>query len=71
MVQLDYRDEAIKLIDDGVVDAREIAIMAVKYMSMDEVKDMLNENALAPLTKEQLNYIIYDDPVFKSLFDEE
>ena len=45
---IDYRDEAIMLVDDGIIDARDLVIMAVKYMSQAEVKDMLDCNDIAP-----------------------
>tara|TARA_R110002020_G_C15790664_1_gene730162 strand:+ start:99 stop:257 length:159 start_codon:yes stop_codon:yes gene_type:complete len=48
---IDYRDEAIMLVDDGIIDARDLVIMAVKYMSQAEVKDMLDCNDIAPLTQ--------------------
>ena len=80
---IDYRDAAITLIDDGIVSAEDLAIMALKYMSQAEVQDMLDYNEIAPLTQSQKDYDIdndapltqsqkdYDidnDPMFKSLF---
>ena len=40
------RDDLIGMIDDGLLDAREVAIMCVKYMSADDVTDMMNENEI-------------------------
>ena len=65
---IDYRDVAITLIDDGIVSAEDLAIMAVKYMSQAEVKDMLDYNEITPLTQDQRVYDIDNDPMFKSLF---
>ena len=65
---INYRDEAIMLVDDGIIDARDLVIMAVKYMSQAEVKDMLDCNDIAPLTQEQKDYDIDNDPMFKGLF---
>ena len=65
---IDYRDAAITLIDDGIVSAEDLAIMALKYMSQAEVQDMLNYNGIAPLTQAQKDYDIDNDPMFKSLF---
>ena len=65
---IDYRDAAITLIDDGIVSAEDLAIMALKYMSQAEVKDMLDCNEIAPLTQAQKDYDIDNDPMFKSLF---
>lgn len=45
---IDYRNIAVELVDDGVVDAREMLLMALSYMSMDDVQDMLDANELSP-----------------------
>ena len=44
----DYRDHAIELVDDGMVDPMMMLTAALKYMSQDEVRDMLEINELLP-----------------------
>jgi DNA-binding GntR family transcriptional regulator len=43
---MDYRDRCIELVEDGMVDPMMMLIAAVKYMSQDEVKEMLEINEL-------------------------
>jgi hypothetical protein len=43
----DYRDQAIELADAGLVDARDLLLMALNYMSQDDVADMLDANELS------------------------
>ena len=42
------RDYALELIDEGQLNARDFAIMCVKYMSMRDVEQMLEANELDP-----------------------
>lgn len=44
---IDARDQAIELVEDGTVDAKAMLIMALKYMSTDDVADMLDSNELS------------------------
>jgi hypothetical protein len=44
--KMDYRDYLIELVDDGLLDAREALIMLVKWMSQDDVKDVLTANEI-------------------------
>jgi hypothetical protein len=44
---IDARDQAIELVEDGSVDAKAMLIMALKYMSNDDVADMLDSNELS------------------------
>ena len=44
----DPRDYALELIDEGMLNARDFAIMCVKYMSTDDVEDMLHANEIDP-----------------------
>lgn len=44
----DFRNIAVELVDDGVVSARDLLLMALKYMSQDDVADMLDANELSP-----------------------
>ena len=43
----DYKEKAFDLIDNGLVSAEDMAIMAIKYMSVDDVEDMLDANELS------------------------
>ena len=43
---MDYRDRAIELVEDGMVDPMMMLIACVKYMTEDEVKEMLEINEL-------------------------
>ena len=40
---IDYRDRAIELVEDGF-DAKQMLIACLKYMSQDDVEDMLRIN---------------------------
>jgi hypothetical protein len=42
-----YRDIALELVDNGLVSAEELLTMALKYMSNDDVEDMLDTNELS------------------------
>jgi len=44
---IDVRDQAIEMVEDGTVDAKAMLIMALKYMSTDDVADMLDANELS------------------------
>tara|TARA_B000000532_G_scaffold241013_1_gene232724 strand:- start:418 stop:672 length:255 start_codon:yes stop_codon:yes gene_type:complete len=41
------RDEAFELVEQGVVSAEQMLTMALKYMSTDDVADMLDCNELS------------------------
>ena len=43
----DSRDAALALVEEGVVSAEAMLVMALKYMSTDEVEDMLDANELS------------------------
>ena len=42
-----FRDVAVELVDNGVVSAEQMLVMALKYMSNDDVEDMLDCNELS------------------------
>ena len=42
----DNREAVMNAIDDGLVDARDIVLCLVKYMSQDDVKDCMKVNEL-------------------------
>ena len=41
------RDTALELVDNGVVSAEDMLTMCLKYMSTDDVEDMLDCNELS------------------------
>ena len=43
----DNRDTALELVEDGIVGAEEMLLMCLKYMSNDDVEDMLDVNELS------------------------
>ena len=47
MSNFNSRDEALELVENGVVSAEAMLTMALKYMSNDDVADMLDSNELS------------------------
>ena len=43
----DARDKALELVEDGMVSAEDMLVMALKYMSTDDVEDTLDANELS------------------------
>tara|TARA_R100001460_G_scaffold56350_1_gene95906 strand:- start:58 stop:213 length:156 start_codon:yes stop_codon:yes gene_type:complete len=43
---MDYKDEALMLIEADHYTSHQMLVMALKYMSQDEVKDMLEVNGI-------------------------
>jgi len=43
-----WRDYAMDIVDDGVVDPHHLLIACLKWMSHDEVYEMLDANELTP-----------------------
>ena len=43
----DFRDVALELVENGIVSAEDMLTMALKYMSNDDVEDMLDSNELS------------------------
>lgn len=41
------RDKALELVEEGVVSADDMLVMALQYMSTDDVEDMLDCNELS------------------------
>ena len=41
------RDKALELVENGIVSAEDMLTMALKYMSTDDVDDMLDANELS------------------------
>ena len=42
-----FRNVALELVENGMVSAEELLSMALKYMSNDDVEDMLDSNELS------------------------
>jgi hypothetical protein len=51
-----YRDIALELVEDGMVSAEDMLTMALKYMSNDDVEDMLDTNELSERFMEDADY---------------
>jgi len=51
-----YRDIALELVDNGLVSAENMLTMALKYMSNDDVEDMLDCNELSERFMEEDEY---------------
>ena len=41
---MDYRDKAIEMVEEGLVDPMYMLTAALKFMSQDDVKEMLAAN---------------------------
>ena len=52
----DARDKALELVEDGMVSAENMLTMCLKYMSTDEVEDMLDTNELSERFTEEEDY---------------
>ena len=48
LFQSDPRDFALEMVSDGLVTADHLLLCALKYMSHDDVRDMLDCNELSP-----------------------
>lgn len=48
LFQRDPRDFALQMVSDGLVTADHLLLCALKYMSHDDVRDMLDCNELSP-----------------------
>ena len=55
------RDRAIELIEEGIVSAEDMVTMCVKYMSVDDVEDMLDCNELSDRFMEDDEEEDYED----------
>jgi len=47
------RDFALELVDSGMVEADHLLLCALKYMSHDDVREMLDMNELSPRFNEE------------------
>ena len=48
------RDEALAMVDEGLINAYDMLVMTLKYMSTDDVADMLDCNELSERFLEDL-----------------
>jgi hypothetical protein len=51
---MDYRDQLIEMIEDGMLDPMMAVTMCVKWMSNDEVGEMLDANELSARFQEEV-----------------
>ena len=49
----DYRDIAIEMVEDGMIGPMTMLTACLKYMSNDEVKDMLEINEFVPEAEDE------------------
>ena len=54
---MDYKDEALMLIEADLHTSHEMLLMALKYMSQDDVKDMLESNEVELLDDNNGRYL--------------
>lgn len=54
---MDYRDEAMRLVEEHMVDRNYMLLACLKYMSQDDVKEMLRINEIEVLKREKNNGI--------------
>ena len=50
---MDYRDEAMRLVEEHMVDRNYMLLACLKYMSQDDVKEMLRINEIEVLKREK------------------
>ena len=56
MRNTDSRDQALEMVDEGLVSAESMLTMCLKYMSQDDVEDMLDCNELSDRFMEEESY---------------
>jgi len=54
---MDYREEVIMLTEADIHTSHEMLVMALKYMSQDDVKDMLESNEVELLDDNNGRYL--------------
>jgi hypothetical protein len=52
----DSRDKALELVENGYVSTEDLLTMCLKYMSTDDVEDMLDANELSERFTEEEDY---------------
>ena len=48
-----YTEQLLEMIEDGILDRDAVIMAAVKYMSEDEVRDMMEINEFVPVEDEE------------------
>ena len=61
MTYFNSRDEALELVENGIVTAEDMLTMCLKYMSTDDVADMLDCNELSSRFRDEDEYEDDDD----------
>ena len=61
MTYFNSRDEALELVENGIVTAEDMLTMCLKYMSTDDVADMLDCNELSSRFRDEDEYEDEDD----------
>jgi len=56
MTHYTSRDEALDLVENGIVSAEDMLTMCLKYMSTDDVADMLDANELSSRFSDEDDY---------------
>ena len=56
MTHYTSRDEALDLVENGIVSAEDMLTMCLKYMSTDDVADMLDCNELSKRFSDEDDY---------------
>lgn len=56
----DARDRALELVEMGMVSAEDMLTMCLKYMSTDDVEDMLDANELSARFQEDADEEAYE-----------
>ena len=64
------RDEALELVENGVVSAESMLTMCLKYMSTDDVADMLDSNELSSRFMDEDDEEDYEDDGQPSMYEE-
>jgi hypothetical protein len=59
------RDEALEMVEEGIVSAQAMLEMALAYMSTDEVSDMLDANELSERFREDHAMVESLDDLFE------
>ena len=68
MANFNSRDEALELVENGLVTAESMLTMCLKYMSTDDVADMLDANELSSRFMEDEDE--YEDDGQPSMYEE-
>ena len=50
---MNWRDKALEMVEEGMVSSEHLLLCCLKYMSQDDVEDMLDCNELTDRFKEE------------------